>query len=164
MSEPKDVLNQLARLATSQAKPPRSARDLAVLEAAKAKAVMNKQIAIGSAKKAEPFWRFLNKPMWLGTGSLAAAALSVFIVFGHQVAPDEKVASAPVSAVPAAAPAAAPTAAPTAAPLPALEVASNRDEVRASPATAAKRDAVPPKKESPVQSTKKVGCRRAKER
>jgi hypothetical protein len=76
-----DVLNTLAKL---QEKPPRSARDLAVLEAARAKATLNRQVASAPVKEASSFLRFLSKPMWLGTGSLAAAALSVFIVFGHQ--------------------------------------------------------------------------------
>jgi hypothetical protein len=136
MSERDDSLYKLAKL---QEKPSRSVRDLAVLEAAKAKAVMNKQKAVTTVKKVESFWSFLSKPMWLGTGSLAAAALSVFIVFGHQVAPEEKVASAP-----------------SAAPAPVSDVASNREEARSEPAISAKRDAAPPKKEISVQPSKQI--------
>jgi hypothetical protein len=136
MSERDDSLYKLANL---QEKPPRSARDLAVLEAAKAKAVMNKQKAVIPVKKVESFWSYLSKPMWLGTGSLAAAALSVFIVFGHQVAPEQKVASAP-----------------SAAPSPASDVSSNREEARSAPAISAKRDAAPPKKEISVQVSKQI--------
>jgi hypothetical protein len=150
MSERDDRLYELAKL---QEKPPRSARDLAVLEAAKAKAVMNKQKTVAPSKKAEKFWSFLSKPMWLGTGSLAAAALSVFIVFGHQVAPEEKVASAPVAAAPTSA---TPVPAPVAAPSPASDVASNREEARSAPAISVKRDAAPPKKEISVQVSKQI--------
>jgi hypothetical protein len=130
MSERDDSLYTLAKL---QERPPRSARDLAVLEAAKVKAALNKQKAVIAGKKAESFWSFLGKPMWLGTGSLAAAALSVFIVVGHQVAPDEKVASAPVAAAPASAPATAPP--------PVSEVAIQRD-------------VAVPKKEAATQTSK----------
>jgi hypothetical protein len=152
MSERDDKLYEFAKL---QEKPPRSARDFAVLEAAKAKAVMNKQKAVTSVKSAESFWSFLSKPVWLGTGSLAAAALSVFIVFGHQVAPEEKVASAPVAGAPTSA-ASAPAPAPVAAPSPASDVASNREESRSAPAISVKRDAAPPKKEISVQPNKQI--------
>jgi hypothetical protein len=150
MSERDDSLYTLAKL---QEKPPRSTRDLAVLEAAKAKAAMNKQKAVTPIKKPESFWSFLSKPMWLGTGSLAAAALSVFIVFGHQVAPEEKVASVPTAAAPTSV---APAPAPVAAPLPASDVASNREEARSSTAISVKRDAAPPKKEISVQISKQI--------
>jgi hypothetical protein len=105
MSESKDVLNQLAKL---QEKPPRSARDLSVLEAAKLKAAIVRQRVIAPVEKPSFFANFLSKPLWLGTGSLAAAALSVFVLFGHQVEPETKVASAPETAAPI--PAAAPPA------------------------------------------------------
>jgi hypothetical protein len=141
MSERDEVLYKLAKL---QEKPPRSARDLAVLEAAKAKAVINRQKVAAPVKTAESFWSFLSKPMWLGTGSLAAAALSVFIVFGHQVSPEEKVVQPPVAAVPA----------PASAPAP--EVAKIHDEERPAPSITIKRDTVPPKKEAVIPASKKV--------
>jgi hypothetical protein len=152
MSERDDSLYTLAKL---QEKPPRSMRDLTVLEAAKAKAAMNKQKLHTPVKKAESLWSYFSKPMWLGTGSLAAAALSVFIVFGHQVAPEEKVASAPVAAAPAIV-ASAPVTAPVAAPSPASDMTSNREEARSAPAISVKRDAAPPKKESSVQVSKQI--------
>jgi hypothetical protein len=152
MSERDDSLYTLAKL---QEKPPRSTRDLVVLEAAKAKAAINKQKAVTPIKKLESFWSFLSKPMWLGTGSLAAAALSVFIVFGHQVAPEEKVASAPVAAAPTTV-ASALAPAPAAAPSPASDVASNREEARSAPAISVKRDVAPPKKEISAQPSKQT--------
>jgi hypothetical protein len=116
MSEPDDVLNRLARL---QDQPARSARDLAVLEAARSQAAMVRQKAIAPTHKRNSVWDFVSKPMWLGTGSLAAAFLSVFIVFGSHKEPESKrdeIASAPV-AVSAPSPAAEPVAkAETAAP------------------------------------------------
>jgi hypothetical protein len=156
MSERDDSVYTLAKL---QEKPARSTRDLAVLEAAKAKAAMNKQKLGTPVKKAESFWSYLSKPMWLGTGSLAAAALSVFIVFGHQVAPDEKVASAPdaaasTSVAPAAAPAPAP--APVVAPPPTSDVSSNREAARSAPVISVRRDAAAPKKELSVQQNKQI--------
>jgi hypothetical protein len=98
MSKSKDVLNQLAKL---QEKPPRSARDLSVLEAAKIKASTVRQKVVTPVEKPSFFASLLSKPLWLGTGSLAAAALSVFVLFGHQVEPETKVASAPEAASPA---------------------------------------------------------------
>jgi hypothetical protein len=108
MSDEFDAINQLAKL---QDKPPRTARDLAVLEAAKSKAAITRQTLSQPAKKPEPFWSFLSKPIWLGTGSLAAALLSVFIVFGQQEPPQQKtaeIASAPIAAAPEVAPAVTP--------------------------------------------------------
>ncbi len=103
MNEPKDLLNQLAKL---QDKPPRSARDLSVLNAAKAKAATVRQKVVAPIEKPSFFANFLSKPLWLGTGSLAAAALSVFVLFGYQVEPETKVASATeaTAPIPAAAP------------------------------------------------------------
>jgi hypothetical protein len=98
MSESKDVLNQLAKL---QEKPVRSARDLNVLEAAKTKAATVRQKVVAPVEKPSFFASLLSKPLWLGTGSLAAAALSVFVLFGHQVEPETKVASAPEANSPA---------------------------------------------------------------
>jgi hypothetical protein len=152
MSERDDSLYELAKL---QEKPPRSTRDLTVLEAAKAKAAMNKQKLGTPVKKVESFWSYLSKPMWLGTGSLAAAALSVFIVFGHQVAPEEKVESTPVAAAPTTV-ASAPAPTPVAAASPASDVTSNREEARSAPAISVKRDAAPPKKEISVQVSKQI--------
>jgi hypothetical protein len=106
MNESKDILNQLAKW---QEKPVRSARDLTVLEAAKTKAATVRQKVVAPVEKPSFFASLLSKPVWLGTGSLAAAALSVFVLFGHQVEPETKVASAPEAAAPtpvAAAPAA----------------------------------------------------------
>jgi hypothetical protein len=112
MSDEFDAINKLAKL---QDKPPRTARDLAVLEAAKSKAAITRQTLSQPAKKPEPFWSFLSKPIWLGTGSLAAALLSVFIVFGQQEPPQQKTAeigSAPIAAAPEVAPAVAPAVTP----------------------------------------------------
>jgi hypothetical protein len=111
MSEPNDMLNQLAK---SQDKPPRSARDLAVLEAAKMKAATVRKKVLAPVEKQSFFASLLSKPLWLGTGSLAAAALSVFVLFGHQAEPETKIASAPEATAPS--PVAAPPAPVLAAP------------------------------------------------
>ncbi len=129
MSESKDVLNQLAKL---QEKPPRSARDLSVLEAAKTKAATVRQRVVDPEEKPSFFASLLSKPLWLGTGSLAAAALSVFVLFGHQVEPETKVASAPHAAAPTPA-AVAPAPAP--APAPVLAVPTPQTAIVKEPVT-----------------------------
>jgi hypothetical protein len=121
--------DQLQRLARAQANPPRSSRDLAVLEAARTHAAIERQ-RTAQPRKGGFLSKWLGKPIWLGAGSAIASVVALFLVVGHPIdltepgpstgSTTEKVASV---AVPAAQPVsesatvAAPVSTPVAAPV-----------------------------------------------
>jgi hypothetical protein len=115
MKIPKD---RLASLAQAQPNLPQSRRDRSVLEAARQQAAMQRK------KHGEPvpasrsgFFGWLSKPMWVGSGSVLASLLVMFLVTGNPVVEDKT-----TPALPAASP--APTA-PTAPTAPVVAMASN---------------------------------------
>jgi hypothetical protein len=69
-------IDRLQRLAKAQDSGPRSARDLAVLEAAKTQAAINRQ------RRQSPWFQ---RPLWIGAGSgtVLASAIVVFLLVGQ---------------------------------------------------------------------------------
>jgi hypothetical protein len=76
--------DQLQRLARAQANPPRSSRDLAVLEAARTHAAIERQ-RTAQPRKGGFLSKWLGKPMWLGAGSAIASVVALFLVVGHPI-------------------------------------------------------------------------------
>jgi hypothetical protein len=158
MSDEFDILNKLAKM---QGKPARTARDMAVLQAARSKAAITRQTLTPVAKKPDSFWSFLTKPMWLGSGSLAATLLAVFIVFGREAPLQQKtveIASAPVVVEPSTATASElPVSPPAAAPNRELRPKAQAAATSAVPIAAPKRQsdsAAPAKQEASADVAK----------
>jgi hypothetical protein len=122
-------IDQLQRLARAQSNPPRSSKDLAVLEAARTHAAIERQ-RTAQPGKGGFLSKWLGKPMWLGAGSAIASVVAIFLVVGHPIdstepgpstgSTTEKAASVALPAaqpVSESAPISAPVSAPVAAPV-----------------------------------------------
>jgi hypothetical protein len=139
MTIPKD---RLATLAQAQPDLPKTQKDELVIEAARQKAAMLRQ-KHGELVPAtrSGFFGWLSKPMWVGSGSVLASLLVMFLVTGNPVVEDKT-----TPALPAASP--APTA-PTA-PVVAMAPTPAAAPAAASTATSERRE-----QEIPVKAVNK---------